>query len=125
MSTESGPSLRIVPGAASASSTSLAATSHPVHLGVHDAMRHGPRSLAHEHSAASSHPVQARLEGWQATREQLKQTMLRNTYGLGAPMRASLEQSCIVKVSPGRAGGDQEGLSGSEGDDRAAMMERA
>ncbi|PWN43762.1 hypothetical protein IE81DRAFT_322183 [Ceraceosorus guamensis] len=96
----SSQSLRLVPGPSTSSSVSLEKTSHSVHAGAHDAMRHGPRSLSHENSHAAHHPLESRLEQWNGTRDQLKLNLMRNTYGLGAPMRTMLERGCVVKDGP-------------------------
>ena len=94
------PSLRIVPGPSSSSSVSVTDTSHPTHAGVHDAMRYGPRSLATEASSVSrQHPMQNRLEKWDETRDNLKLTMQRNMFGLGAPIRTLMERRVVGHVS--------------------------
>ena len=95
-----GPSLRIVPGPPSQNSVTLNATEHHVHKGVHDTMRFGPRSLAHETSAsATQHPLQHRLEQWDETRDNLKLTTMRNIYGVGAPIRTLMERRIVGHVS--------------------------
>lgn len=95
-----GTSMRIVPGPPSQTSVSLNATEHPVHKGVHDAMRFGPRSLAHETSAsATQHPLQHRLEQWDETRDNFKLTTMRNIYGIGAPVRTLMERRIVGHVS--------------------------
>ncbi|PWN93093.1 proteasome maturation factor UMP1 [Acaromyces ingoldii] len=114
-----GPSLRIVPGPPSQNSVTLNATEHHVHKGVHDTMRFGPRSLAHETSAsATQHPLQHRLEQWDETRDNLKLTTMRNIYGVGAPIRTLMERR-IVGHNPHfpalhstHVGGPRKGLSG-------------
>lgn len=62
-------------------------------------MRHGPRNLAHEHSTTSHHPMQQRLERWDETRDNLKLTMARNMYGMGAPIRTMMERKAVAYVS--------------------------
>lgn len=94
-----GPSLRLVPGPTSSTSVSVDKTSHPVHAGVHDTMRYGPRSLAEEASAASvQHPLQQRLERWEETRDTLKLTMQRNMFGMAAPIRTLMERRIVEHV---------------------------
>lgn len=115
---DSGPSLRLVPGPASSNSISVSSTSHPVHAGVHDSMRHGQRNLATEVSSSSvQHPLQHRLESWDATRDNLKLTMQRNMFGMAAPIRTLMERR-IVEHNPhfpalqaGQMGGPRKGLS--------------
>lgn len=76
-------------------------TSHPEHAGVHDTLRFGPRSIAHETAAEGSgfHPVQQRLERWDETRDNLKLTVQRNIHGMGAPIRTMMERKAISYVS--------------------------
>jgi len=92
------PSLALVPSAQRAvNNVSVASTSHREHAGVHDAMRHGGmRSLAFENSSAVQHPLQNRLEQWDDTRDNFKLTMMRNTFGIGAPMRVMMEREAIA-----------------------------
>ncbi|SPO22953.1 related to UMP1 - proteasome maturation factor [Ustilago trichophora] len=95
------PSYALVPPAhASHTSTSTnSSTSHPVYAGVHDTMRHGPKNVLHEVSTHSHHPVQNRLENWEATRDNLKLTMQRNIHGIGAPAHTLMERK-IVSYNP-------------------------
>lgn len=74
-------------------------TQHPSHAGVHDTLRHGHRNLSHETSSAGRHPVEARLEGWEATRDSFKMTMHRNMYGMGVPVKSMLERRAVDWVS--------------------------
>ncbi|KDN37580.1 proteasome maturation factor UMP1 [Tilletiaria anomala UBC 951] len=96
----------IVPTAhAAATSTSTSETSHPVHKGIHDTMRYGPRSLAFETASNSSgagggvHPLQNRLEQWDETRDRLNLNLQRNMYGLGAPLRLLMDRR-IASYNP-------------------------
>ncbi|KAK0547001.1 hypothetical protein OC846_005030 [Tilletia horrida] len=91
------PSLALAPPATrTATHVSIASTSHPEHAGVHDSFRHGgPRSLAYEHSSAAQHPIQNRLEKWDETRDNFKLTVMRNTFGIGAPMRVLMERELV------------------------------
>ncbi|THH19183.1 hypothetical protein EUX98_g8826 [Antrodiella citrinella] len=75
------PSLRLVP-AAGPKTASLQDTSS--HFGLHDSLRYGPRSIAAEVQTTST--IKDRLQGWEETQDNLKLTMLRNTYGLHAPV---------------------------------------
>jgi proteasome maturation protein len=75
-------------------------------LGLHDTLKHGPRSLATEAASSSSSAVHARLQivcassdsqsydadcgglpQWEETQDNLKLTLQRNLHGLHAPMR--------------------------------------
>lgn len=97
---QTNTTLRIVPGAALSNSISVGETSHPVHAGVHDTMRHGPRNLATEASTSSAqHPLQHRLENWEATRDDLKLNMQRNMFGIAAPIRTLMERRVVEHVS--------------------------
>lgn len=78
--------------------TESMSTLHPEH-GVHDAMRHGLRSLHDETAASAHHPLQHRLEQWDETQREWKLTMQRNTFGLGMPMRTMMERK-IVSHTP-------------------------
>ncbi|CCU97505.1 unnamed protein product [Malassezia sympodialis ATCC 42132] len=100
MPSAAGPSasLAIVPPAQAAHVHTQTSTLHPEH-GVHDAMRHGLRSLHDETAAGASHPLQHRLESWDETQRQWKLTMQRNTFGLGMPMRTMMERK-IVSHTP-------------------------
>lgn len=92
------PSMAIVPPAHAAPAHSdVRSTLHP-ETGVHDAMRYGLRSLRDETAAASSHPIQNRLEQWDETQRNWKLTMQRNTFGLGAPMRTMMERHFVSQV---------------------------
>ncbi|KAK4055441.1 hypothetical protein OIO90_003279 [Microbotryomycetes sp. JL221] len=90
------PSLALVPGPSQAtSSVSVADTANS--LGVHDTLRHGPRSLAAE--LTPKHPLQSRLEQWEETQENFQMTLQRNMFGLHAPVRLQMERA-IVKQTP-------------------------
>ncbi|UZJ54372.1 hypothetical protein CBS101457_003692 [Exobasidium rhododendri] len=115
------PSLRLVPGPSTSNCVSVNETSHPVHAGVHDTMRYGPRNLATEASSMSQqHPMQSRLEKWDETRDNLKLTMQRNMFGLGAPIRTLMERRVVehnphfpaFQASQSYMGGPNKGLSG-------------
>ncbi|SPO24665.1 related to UMP1 - proteasome maturation factor [Ustilago trichophora] len=95
------PSYALVPPAyASHTSTSTnSSTSHPVYAGVHDSMRHGLKNVLHQVSTHSHHPVQNRLENWDATRDNLKLTMQRNIHGIGAPAHTLMERK-IASYNP-------------------------
>ncbi|CAD6980389.1 unnamed protein product [Tilletia controversa] len=90
-------SLALVPSSTRTASTmSMAGTAHPEHANIHDSIRHGgPRSLAFENSTATQHPLQNRLEQWDETRDTFKLTVMRNTFGIGAPMRVMMEREVI------------------------------
>ncbi len=81
------------------STSSNSTTSHPVYAGVHDTMRHGLKNVLHEVSTGSHHPVQNRLENWEATQDNIKLTMQRNVHGLGAPAHTLMERKIVSYVS--------------------------
>lgn len=95
------PSYALVPPnhASHTSTSSNSSTSHPVYAGVHDTMRHGVKNVLHEVSSASHHPIQNRLENWDATRDNLKLTMQRNIHGIGAPAHTLMERKIVSYVS--------------------------
>lgn len=63
-------------------------------------MRFGHRNLAMEASTLSQqHPMQNRLEKWDETRDNLRLTMERRMFGLGAPMRTLMERRVVEYVS--------------------------
>lgn len=115
------PSLALVPPSEHTVKVSVAETagSH----GLHDAMRHGQRSLAAE--AAPKHPLESRLSlvrlwlallvllrsltmsmvtrhpslsQWNETQDKLQLTMQRNIYGVHAPVRSLMERQLVAKV---------------------------
>ncbi|KZT56319.1 proteasome maturation factor UMP1 [Calocera cornea HHB12733] len=89
------PSFRIVPSSnPGASSASLKDTANE--HGVHDTMRYGLRSLAADIKQA--HPLQGRLESWEATQDNLKLNMQRNLYGLHAPVRLLMERKAVAQT---------------------------
>lgn len=61
-------------------------------------MRHGLKNVLHQVSTHSHHPVQNRLENWEATRDNLKLTMQRNIHGLGAPAHTLMERKIVSYV---------------------------
>ena len=71
--------------------TDSRSTAHP-ETGVHDAMRFGPRSVHAETSAATAHPLEHRLEHWDATQRAWRQQVQRNTFGIGMPLRTTMER---------------------------------
>ncbi|WFD33398.1 hypothetical protein MCUN1_000211 [Malassezia cuniculi] len=71
--------------------TSQASTAHP-ETGAHDAMRHGLRSIRAETAAASTHPLEHRLENWDATQRAWRQQIHRDTFGIAMPLRTSMER---------------------------------
>ncbi|KAJ8323735.1 hypothetical protein QVD99_007102 [Batrachochytrium dendrobatidis] len=54
------------------------------------------------------HPLESHLEQWDQTQEQLKTTVLRNTFGIHMPLRLKMEQALIkehihvIPVMPSR-----------------------
>ncbi|GLB36578.1 putative proteasome maturation factor UMP1 [Lyophyllum shimeji] len=88
-------SLRIVP-ANPTKSASIHDTANS--LGVHDTLRHGPRSLAAEVRAEGG--LKSRLEDWEATQDNAKLTFKRNIYGMHAPMRLLMERKIVSQTHP-------------------------
>ncbi|KAK8858732.1 hypothetical protein IAR55_002961 [Kwoniella newhampshirensis] len=91
-------SLRLVPASAQTSNdahiVSTQATAHSI-SGTHDAFRHGLKSAAQTVSAETASPLQARLEKWATTQQQLQQNMQRNTFGLAVPLRQAMELKLV------------------------------
>jgi proteasome maturation protein len=85
-------------------------------LGLHDTLTYGPRSLAAE--VKSTGGLRDRVENvctclvlswvrltnlfkqWEETQDMTKLTMLRNTYGMHAPLRLLMERKIVTSVSP-------------------------
>lgn len=89
--------LEIVPrNAPTHTHTDAQATVHS-EIGVHDTMRHGLRSLQAETAASSYHPVQHRLEHWDAMQRNWKLATHRNVFGLGMPVRTMMERKIVAK----------------------------
>ncbi|KAH9931278.1 proteasome maturation factor UMP1 [Fomitopsis serialis] len=115
------PSHRIVPANAS-KSASIRDTANS--LGLHDALRYGPRSLAAENktrgglrerlenvcvlpcgrarllNCVNLHlglPIISEYDQWDATQDNLKLTMQRNTFGLHMPMRMLMERKIVSR----------------------------
>ncbi|KAF9263119.1 proteasome maturation factor UMP1 [Marasmius fiardii PR-910] len=88
------PSLRLVPASAP-KSTSIAQTANS--LGLHDTLQYGPRTIATE--IKSTDGFRNRLENWEEAQDNLKLTMMRNAYGLHAPMRMLMERK-MVSMDP-------------------------
>jgi len=95
-------SLRVVPPTASSSKeahvVSTKATAHPL-TGTHDTFRYGLPGAAQSVAVGNVSPLQARLEKWASTQQELRQTIERNTFGLAVPLRQAMEQK-IVSASP-------------------------
>ncbi|WWD18627.1 hypothetical protein CI109_103080 [Kwoniella shandongensis] len=91
-------SLRLVPTSAQTSSdahiVSTQATAHSI-SGSHDTFRHGLKSAAQTVSAENVSPLQARLEKWATTQQQLQQNLQRNTFGLAVPLRQAMELKLV------------------------------
>jgi len=91
-------SLLVVPPAASSSKeahiVSSQATAHPV-TGTHDAFRYGLHSAGDVVAAGNVSPLQARLEKWATTQQELRQTMDRKVFGLAVPLRQAMEQKIV------------------------------
>ncbi|CAE6529428.1 unnamed protein product [Rhizoctonia solani] len=74
-----------------ASSASIKDTRN--HLGLHDTLRYGPRTLATEIAGTST--IQRRIENWEATQDNLKLNLRRNMYGMHAPIRLLMERKAV------------------------------
>ncbi|KAH8101636.1 proteasome maturation factor UMP1 [Cristinia sonorae] len=85
------PSLRLVP-TQGPKAASLQDTSNS--FGLHDTLTYGPRSIAAEVHTTST--IKDRLENWEETQDNVKLTMLRNVYGLHAPVRLLMERKTIA-----------------------------
>lgn len=85
--------MRLVPSSQQegSNSTSLKQTSNE--LGLHDALRHGQRSLATEFN--STNPLQNRLQKWEETQDNLKLNLQRNLYGMHLPVRQLMERKVV------------------------------
>ncbi|OBZ79024.1 Proteasome maturation factor UMP1 [Grifola frondosa] len=88
------PSLRIVPSRGP-KTASIKDTSNS--FGLHDSLKHGPRSLSAEVTSTST--IKDRLENWDATQDNLKLTMQRDLFGLHMPLRLLMERK-IVGYNP-------------------------
>ncbi|KAI9679268.1 MAG: hypothetical protein M1817_005287 [Caeruleum heppii] len=96
-------SLRIVPTHSHPTATALSATSAPSAPGLHDTLRStllpiqpasspSPSQTTTSHcQPTSSHPLEARLQKWQATQEALKMEGLRRMFGMAEPVRRGME----------------------------------
>ncbi|KAH8917059.1 proteasome maturation factor UMP1 [Atractiella rhizophila] len=82
------PAYTLVPSTSSNPPASTASTANE--LGLHDTLRYGPRSLLTEISG--KHPLQGRIEKWEETQDNLKLTMMRDLYGIHAPVRLLMER---------------------------------
>ncbi|KAF7986209.1 hypothetical protein HWV62_38640 [Athelia sp. TMB] len=92
------PSFRIVPGPAPKSTNNTNTAKAQLNsFGLHDTLTYGARSIAHDVQSTSG--LQARLEAWEETQDNLKLTMARNVQGLHAPMRVLMERK-IVGFNP-------------------------
>ncbi|KAF5355658.1 hypothetical protein D9756_003975 [Leucocoprinus leucothites] len=97
-------SLRLVPK----SSEKFASVSDTANsLGLHDTLTYGPRNLATE--VKSTGGLKDRLENWEETQDMTKFTMLRNTFGMHAPMRLLMERK-LVNSAPSFPGIPQSNL---------------
>ncbi|EJD04426.1 uncharacterized protein FOMMEDRAFT_107136 [Fomitiporia mediterranea MF3/22] len=85
-----GDSLRLVPSSAD-KTASVQDTAH--HLGVHDTLRHGLRSLATEARCESA--LKHRLDKWEETQDNLKLNLQRDLYGMAAPVRLMMERKIV------------------------------
>ncbi|BFZ58549.1 hypothetical protein PYCC9005_005612 [Savitreella phatthalungensis] len=84
-------SFRIVPDSGFADSVGRGTvTGAPSAVGVHDTLRHGG-VLSHASEHNDRHPLEARLAGWDRTRDEMQMEAMRRVYGLGEPVRRGME----------------------------------
>jgi len=83
--------LKLVPGS-SDKTASLKDTVN--HLGVHDTLKYGPRSLAAE--ANNESEFKTRLDKWEETQDELKLNLQRNMFGIAAPLRTLMERRIVA-----------------------------
>jgi len=62
--------------------------------GVHDYVRHGPRSLKDEVTAV--HPLEPRLKNWAKTRQAQQDKVLMDSFGMYMPIRLNMERSLVT-----------------------------
>ncbi|KAI8901595.1 proteasome maturation factor UMP1-domain-containing protein [Globomyces pollinis-pini] len=77
-------------------------------FGVHDTFRDGFRSVATE--ITKKHPLEGHLANWDKTQTELKYKMLRQTYGIDAPIRLQMEKMFVNQLH-GVPVGPQHNLS--------------
>ncbi|CEL57565.1 Proteasome maturation protein OS=Bos taurus GN=POMP PE=2 SV=1 [Rhizoctonia solani AG-1 IB] len=85
--------LLLVPSANDTATSSASIKDTRNHLGLHDTLRYGPRTLVTEIAGASS--IEKRLENWEATQDNLKLNLRRNMYGMHAPVRLLMERKAV------------------------------
>ncbi|KAJ3031805.1 UNVERIFIED_CONTAM: hypothetical protein HDU68_012311 [Siphonaria sp. JEL0065] len=87
-------SFKILPAAhhATLSKAAVGADSHS-HYKVHDTMRNGLHTVRSD--VIGGHPLEAHLENWDLTQQQLKLDMARSVYGLHQPLRIQMEQHIV------------------------------
>jgi len=91
-------SLRVVPSSSPVPTSLVSVKSTAGELSVHDALRHGPRSLATEVNELN--PLQQRLDKWEETQDVLKLNLQRNLYGLHLPVRQLMERKIVSDGLP-------------------------
>ncbi|EGF77787.1 hypothetical protein BATDEDRAFT_91476 [Batrachochytrium dendrobatidis JAM81] len=97
-------SLRLVP--ASLPNKPPQSLGENTEFGTHDTFRHGFNVM--RANITQGHPLESHLEQWDQTQEQLKTTVLRNTFGIHMPLRLKMEQALIkehihvIPVMPSR-----------------------
>ncbi|KAJ3075476.1 hypothetical protein HDU98_007974 [Podochytrium sp. JEL0797] len=89
-------SFRIVPSThhASLTTASVGADTHSSYK-VHDTMRSGLHTVRSD--VLAGHPLEAHLENWDLTQQQLRLDMARSVYGLHQPLRIQMEQHLVSK----------------------------
>ncbi|ORY51433.1 proteasome maturation factor UMP1 [Rhizoclosmatium globosum] len=88
-------SFRIVPSAHASSSAAAAGADSHSQFKVHDTMRNGMHTV--RSTVMPGHPLEAHLENWDLTQQQLKLDMARSVYGLHQPLRIQMEQHLVNK----------------------------
>jgi len=84
-------SLRIVP-TQGPKATNSGATNH---LGLHDTLQYGPRSMVNEFKSHSA--IKDRIENWEETQDNMKLTLMRSLYGVSLPLQIMMERKIVAK----------------------------
>lgn len=91
-------SMRVVPQDAKPQTFTATTSSAPSAPGIHDTLRHGVAPSPYDSAAgvpSSSHPLEARLKSWEATQDEVRMRSLRQTYGMGEPIRREMELKMV------------------------------
>ncbi|KAJ3417402.1 hypothetical protein HDV05_004867 [Chytridiales sp. JEL 0842] len=86
--------MRLVPDPQAKASVS--AVGQNTAYGVNDTFRDGLQTV--RGNLLGSHPLEAHLNNWDETQEQLKFSMARNVHGLHAPIRLQMEKTLVSQT---------------------------